>query len=238
MLRKFWRAVLKNTEDGSSRVPNFESLLPVDYDPLSLPCQGNPLDLSVAQVDQNEQYLRSVIDARVAKLKQLLREEGIVWPDDLTNADYESLTQATREWAKRTWPALRGSASSDDVYKCWWYGVRDGRYLGLSVVSDVSFLLGQLIIANRSSLQWGMDRSALNKEDGMTTANRWVLHGTWLPDPSETVYVDVEATVKTLFVFPNDSSERLFNTWAQLVDDCISGGHEGAALIGSSSFDT
>jgi len=209
---------------------SFFARVSAGYEPLVLPCRGNPATLSGEQVALNHEYLQRHEAERERGIKHLLAQDGVHWPEDLSGPDAAPLVTATREWAKAHWPALRKPVSSLDIRHHWLCGERSGDFIGLSVVSDTALLLGQYIVANRGSLAWGMDTDPVNRADGMASVNRRVLLGDWVPDPAITVVIDVEAVVLTLFVDPGDSSERLFDTWGNLIRDCLSGRYEGVSL--------
>jgi len=231
MIRFPWNKKKSNDGGHAGKASALAALQQFGYKPLQLPHRGKPSLLSESQLNDNQQYYASELPARLAAIRALLKSNSVLWPDDMTGLDYKPLVTNTRNWAKNTWPALRQAIESEDIRKLWLEGERDGHCIGLSLVTDVALLLGEYIIANRTTLHWGIDRDQQNRLDGMTSANRWVLLGDWLPEPSTRVVVDVEHTVLTLFVEPEDSSERLFNTWENLVRDCLSGGFEGVALV-------
>lgn len=101
---KIWRSFKSKSPLGDENTPALLNDLQTSYTPLSLLHKGDPAELSDAQVDENEQYMRGCLLERIRNIKALLAGQGVHWPESLAGIDHEPLVLATREWAKVQWP--------------------------------------------------------------------------------------------------------------------------------------
>ncbi len=201
-----------------------------DYPPLQLPHSGPPAELSDQQVAENFDYMIAALPQRLEHLKQLVTGYEISWPSSFTGTDTQAFVIALHRWAGENWSTV-GARIKSDAPQRWRNGERSGNCIGFSVVSDVALTLGELIIAQRPSLAWGMDQDPQNRKEEMVSVNRLVLLGHWRPNPANQIEIDIEATVVNRMLRPTDSSERFENTWLQLVDASVRGAYEGEGVV-------
>jgi hypothetical protein len=202
------------------------------YPALSQPFPGPALDLNAEQAEENLHYLLDIRFERLDLLRGLLRQTNasVVWPDRFSRDNIDPFIISLHQWAGEQWPALKGRIKGD-ILSRWRTGERNGECIGFSVVADVGLVLGELILSLRPSLKWGIDRNPINIRDGVDTVNRMVLLGTWRCDPETQIEIDIEKMVLDRFLHPDDSSERLENSWLRLIHAAIEGVYEGVGMI-------
>lgn len=222
---------LRGKPDQATAKPDGGDLLAYlpSYSPIRLPHPGIALTLSPEQVGENGTHWLTVMPGRLEQLHALLARFDIHWPADLSQCDHAALIAQTRSWATQYLVPLVARVPGD-ARMHWLQQHKDEDCAVFSLASDIALQLGELIIAKRPSYRWGMDQDSQNREDRMRSANQFVLLSHWIPDPSTQVEIHVESFVVNTLLDPDDSRERLFNTWLQMVDDAVSGRTEGDAL--------
>ena len=212
--------------DGDSEISRALLQRLQSYPAIQLPHTGEAIELKPDAVDENFTYWQRILPERLILIRGLLSEYGINWPQELDTCEYNELLTQTREWARKHWPVLATLVKSDAITR-WQEQQKSADCIVFTLVSDVSLLLGELIIAKRPSFKWGIDTDEKNRDDAMGSVNNLVLLSHWASNPNTQVEIFIEGTVVVSVLHPNDSSERLLNNWLYLVDNAISGGYEG-----------
>ncbi|HUG23537.1 hypothetical protein [Piscinibacter sp.] len=197
-----------------------------DYPPYAAPHAGPPTRWTLEQAHENLAYLLQHRDQRLQVLGELLAAEGIEVGRARDDGDWLPLVDALHHWANARWPALH---EPDIVTEATWLrSTRCDGEIAFSMLMDVALLLGELIIRRHPGYRWDLDLDEVNGRDGMRSYLRPVLllpaHGAM---PSAVV-LDLEDIVVSRYLHPEYKANKLLNTWAQVVEDAVSGRYEAA----------
>ena len=199
------------------------------YPPYVAPHIGFGKQLTESQAIENFAHFQSVMPKRLKGLSTFLRENAGIEIEPALNAPQAqglALTDALNQWAGIEWPSLYDSRFV--LNEGWVNSRRDGNDLVLSLLVDISMLLGELIVLANSDWRWGVDLDHGNLADEMLSSRRVVL----VADPVGTMpypfVEDVEAVVVSRLQQIDRDNERslVMNPWRRLVDE----GQRGAAM--------
>ena len=201
-----------------------------NYPAIQLPHTGEANGLKPAAVSENFNYWQRVLPERLTMIRSLLTEYGIHWPQELDTCDHGELLTQTRGWARKHWPVLANLVHGDTKAR-WQEQHKSDDCIVFTLVSDISLLLGELIIAKRPSFQWSIDMEEQNRVDTIQPVNYPVLLSRWLPNPKKQVEIYIENTVVLSILESEHDCERFMNNWLEMVDEAISGGSEGLGFL-------
>ena len=201
-----------------------------NYPEFPLPAKGHHLTLSHEAAQRNLEAVMQAMPDRLAALESLCYAFSIDWPDQLSLNESRELIKAIHSWAGETWPHVYKDLP-DDAEAQWFAGERAGEYKILSVISDITLLLGTIIIHERPGIRWGIDDDQDNLKDRMGTPNRVVLLAPWMGDPETLSPIDVEFVVLGRLVEGHYINERFENSWLRVVEGACVGGYEGVGVI-------
>lgn len=182
--------------------------------------------LTGAQADANFEYFAAHKDLRINALSSLLTGFDIDIHAGLSSASPDTLVTQLYQWSGEHWPQYFDKGIHSN--KHWIASTRQDANLIYSLITDTAIVIGELIIKQRPTYSWNLDRDADNKL--MASYNRVVLTARWLPEPDKLIVVDVEAEIAKRFLDANYIRQKRDALWLKLVKECVSGGAEGAFL--------
>jgi hypothetical protein len=202
------------------------------YAPYQAPFPGDPLKLSVDQVQANLDYLLDHRAERLARLGELLADDDIDVRAGLAADDCKPLLVAVHGWAKTEWPGIHDRRIAS--IRGWRASTRTGAEIVYSLLMDVAILLGELIVTRRPQFVWSLDLDPENgpgsdpasPDDAMETYKRPVVQipkGGPFPAP---ITLDVEAIVVYKYLKAREPVTWLLNDFHRVVDDAVSGAYE------------
>lgn len=146
-----------------------------DYPPYLIPNPGNAYHLKKEQRQENLDYFLGQKFVRIDHISRLLTQFGInARPALDPNADLMKLFTPLQAWALKEWPNIRGiEAISDSRY------ADNSRYdqsdIALSMLYDLSILLGESVVRRRPDFAWALDADRGSRQRQTTTWGRIVL---------------------------------------------------------------
>jgi hypothetical protein len=174
------------------------------------------------QAQANLGFLLSHREERLAILGDVLMRHGVDLKSDLQSTDVRGCLDKLYSWMVPTFRAIYDAKLAD--WNVWLGSHRSGKEIAFSLTMDISIVIGELIVRNRPTFEWGLDLDPDNVE--MMTYQRPVVqipksHGAIAP-----VIMDVEAIVVEQY---RKVPQRIFGTVNELLSPvmlAISGAYE------------
>jgi len=196
------------------------------YPAYRAPHGGLPASWTLAQANANFDHLMGEREHRLRILGELLRDYAIDIAGPLAGESYASTLDALHRWVNEAWPALHDrSLAKREV---WLASSRSGREVVYSLVLDLSLFLGEIVVRRRAGYAWAVNLDETDRQDEMPSYKRTVVMRPAVGSMPAPVVLDFEEMVASRYWNPESVSDRIRNTWAEAVNDAVSGAYEAA----------
>lgn len=193
------------------------------YVPYRAPFSGRlPTYLSDYEALANLDYLLQSREQRIAELQRLLRAGGADLAPALCENNLRDALTHLHRWITVTFPQIYDPRLAN--WEIWLKSSREGDEIVFSLLMDIGIVLGEFIVKNNPTFQWGVDLELENAE--MMSYKRptvLIRKGRGIPAP---IIVDVEALVVEQY---RKVPQRVFGTANELlapISQAISGAYE------------
>jgi hypothetical protein len=192
------------------------------YPPFEWPSVGYGRRLSEDQARANLDHFQLLVPRRLEVVSELLADQaGVDTAPALADPTRlgADLAAAVNRWASVLWPTLRRSGRAPTTVG--W--IANPVQPVASLLTDVSILLGELVVGGNPVWTWGIDLDPRNLVDDMLSSRRVVLVADPVAAMPHPFLIDVEAVVVARFLRPDDPSHRLLDPFRRLVEEGIAG---------------